>query len=219
MAVTSPDNLWSPDSTDPYNLVPDLAAMQDTVQDALNTVKTYQPLTNAQRLALAGADLFEGRIVYTTDTNALWKYNGSAWELFGFGPFKSTQTQASGSGTVTAASMAALTGISASQAITTGVACRAKVTLQFRFTANAVGCGACLGVSGSGSTTITPVVTDVSTVQVNQQAINQINTYSGSWFVNLSAGTTTLAVVGQITGAGGTRSISHISLLIEPVSE
>lgn len=219
MATTSPDNIWSPDSGDDYALTVDLAAMADTVQDALNTVKTYRPLTNTERLALTGGDLFEGLIVYTTDTNALWKYDGSAWGLFGFGPFKSTQTQATGSGTVTATSMGALTGISVSQGITTGVACRAKVSLQFRFSANAVGCGAVLSVAGTGATTISPDVGNVGSVQVLQQAINQTNTYSGSWFVNLSAGTTNLSVVGQIIGTGGTRSVAAIGLLVEPVSE
>lgn len=220
MATTSPDNIWTPDAGDDYALTTDLAAMADTVQDALNTVKTYRPLTNAQRLALTGADLFEGLVVYTTDTNALWKYDGSTWGLFGFGPFKSTQTQASGSGTVTNGSaLGALTGISVSQAITTGVACRARVTLVFKFSANAVGCGAVVGVASSGATTITPLVGDVSNVQVLQQAVNQTNTYSGSWFINLNAGTTTLSVVGQAIGVGGTRAIATIGLLVEPVSE
>lgn len=35
MAVTSPDNIWTPDSGDEYALTVDLAAMADTVQDAI----------------------------------------------------------------------------------------------------------------------------------------------------------------------------------------
>lgn len=38
MATTSPDNIWTPDSGDDYALTVDLAAMADTVQDALNEV-------------------------------------------------------------------------------------------------------------------------------------------------------------------------------------
>lgn len=37
MPITSPDNLWSPDPTDPYNLTLHLAQMQTSVQTALNT--------------------------------------------------------------------------------------------------------------------------------------------------------------------------------------
>lgn len=219
MAVTSPDNIWTPDAGDDYALTTDLAAMADTVQDALNTVKTYLPLTDAQRIALTGSGLFEGLIVYTTDTNALWKYNGSTWGLFGIGPFKSTQTVANTGGTVTGASFAALTGISVSQNIVTGVPCRAKVTVMFQFSGNAVGTGAQISVAGSGATTITPSPTGVEMVQVQQAVAGQTSTYAGSWFLNLAAGTTTLSVVGRIIGVGGTRSIANIVLLVEPVNE
>lgn len=37
MPITSPNNLWSPDPTDPYNLTLHLAQMQTSVQAALNT--------------------------------------------------------------------------------------------------------------------------------------------------------------------------------------
>lgn len=37
MATTTPDNIWTPDSGDDYALTTDLAAMADTIQDALNT--------------------------------------------------------------------------------------------------------------------------------------------------------------------------------------
>lgn len=40
MATTSPDNLWSPDSGDDYNLTIDWAASLQTVQDALNRKDT-----------------------------------------------------------------------------------------------------------------------------------------------------------------------------------
>jgi hypothetical protein len=36
-------------------------------------------LTNAQRLALSGAELWDGRQVWTTDMNMLWEYTGTRW--------------------------------------------------------------------------------------------------------------------------------------------
>lgn len=39
MPVTSPDNIWTPDSGDDYALTVDLARTADDVQDALNTVR------------------------------------------------------------------------------------------------------------------------------------------------------------------------------------
>lgn len=83
MATTSPDNIWTPDSGDDYALTVDLAAMADTVQDAITDVRgdiSYRAdLTNAQRLALSGADLYEGLTVRTTDTRREWLYSGSTW--------------------------------------------------------------------------------------------------------------------------------------------
>lgn len=81
MATTSPDDIWTPDSGDDYALTVDLAAMADTVQDALNTVKTYQVGTDAQRTALSGASLFKGLKFYANDTNLEWVYNGTDWKL------------------------------------------------------------------------------------------------------------------------------------------
>lgn len=154
------------------------------------------------------------------DSGVEYRHDGSGWVPAGIGSFKSIQVTEPGGGTVTnGTSMGALTTVSLSTGVTTGIACRAKITLRFKFAANAVGCGAAVGVAGSGATTITPSATAVDHVQVLQQAINQTNTYSGSWFVNLNAGTTTLAVVGQAIGVGGTRSIAALSLLVEPVSE
>lgn len=83
MAVTSPDNIWTPDAGDDYALTTDLAAMADTVQDAITDLRSdigYRTdLTDAQRLALTGGDLFEGLRVWTTDTRVLWTYTQSAW--------------------------------------------------------------------------------------------------------------------------------------------
>lgn len=162
----------------------------------------------------------DGLAGHALDSGVEYRYDGSAWVPAGIGSFKSIQVTAAGAGTVTNGSaMGAFAGVSLSSAVITGVACRAKVTVRFKFSANAVGCGAAVGVSGSGATTITPTAVGVDNVQVLQQAVNQTNTYTGSWFVDLNAGTTTLAVVGQAIGVGGTRAIAALSLLIEPVSE
>lgn len=80
MAITSPDNLFSPDAPSPYNLTVDLAAMQTSVQAALNNrPATYRVLTDAQRLALTGGSLFEGLRVWTSDTKLDWIYTGGVW--------------------------------------------------------------------------------------------------------------------------------------------
>lgn len=80
MATTSPDNIWSPDSGDDYALTVDLAAMADTVQDAINDNRVGRIGTNAERLALTGTDLFEGLTFRTTDTRYDWVYTGGVWQ-------------------------------------------------------------------------------------------------------------------------------------------
>lgn len=80
MATTSPDNLYSPDSVNPYNLTVDLAAMQTSVQAALvNRPSNYRIMTDAQRIALSGANLFEGLVVWTSDTRREWRYTNTTW--------------------------------------------------------------------------------------------------------------------------------------------
>lgn len=79
MAMTSPDNIWTPDVGDEYDITADLATMADTVQDALLRYRGLRVMTNAQRLALAGANLFNGLHVYTTDTDRYWIYRGGSW--------------------------------------------------------------------------------------------------------------------------------------------
>lgn len=88
MATTTPDNLWSPDGGDQYALTVDLAAMQDTTQAALTSIRSglvMQRGTNAQRLALSGAQLFEGLHFWTTDTRLEWIYTASTWVNMGGG--------------------------------------------------------------------------------------------------------------------------------------
>lgn len=88
MATTSPDNIWSPDSGDDYALTVDLAAMADTTQDAITANRVGRIGTDAERLALSGASLFEGLTFRTTDTRYDWVYTGGVWQRrmapFGF---------------------------------------------------------------------------------------------------------------------------------------
>lgn len=80
MATTSPDNIWTPDSGDDYALTVDLAAMADSVQDAVNAHKTYRVGTNAERLALVAPELRDGIVFQTTDGSKLkWTYMNSSW--------------------------------------------------------------------------------------------------------------------------------------------
>lgn len=80
MATTSPDNIWSPDSGDDYALTVDLAAMADTVQDAITNVRT----TGSYRAGLESGRVstpspFSGLLYFSTDTGRLWRYNGTTW--------------------------------------------------------------------------------------------------------------------------------------------
>lgn len=86
MAVTTPDDLWSPDDGSEYNIPADTAAMQDTVQAALTALRAsipslgaYRTGTNADRLALSGAGLTPGLRYWTTDTRLDWVYDGAKW--------------------------------------------------------------------------------------------------------------------------------------------
>lgn len=79
MAVTSPDNIWTPDSGDDYALTTDLAAMADTVQDALLNRSTYRMGTDADRTA---ASLPNGTLWYSTDTGITYKRLSGSWKAW-----------------------------------------------------------------------------------------------------------------------------------------
>lgn len=64
MATTSPNNLWSPDSGDAYDLTVHLRAMVDTVQSALNTKLNTETL--------------ETRVI-TSFGNGFNAYSGFGW--------------------------------------------------------------------------------------------------------------------------------------------
>ena len=82
MATTTPDALWSPDLGTGYNPVTDLAHMQDTVQTALNNKPVnYRTGLDSARVTPVGWTPTEGVEYYSTDTNAKWFYDGSAWDI------------------------------------------------------------------------------------------------------------------------------------------
>jgi hypothetical protein len=81
MAVTSPDNIWTPDAGDDYALTVDLAAMADTVQDAITANNNDLRGLDANRPANGAPGLTAGMTWYSTDTGITWRYNGSAWAI------------------------------------------------------------------------------------------------------------------------------------------
>lgn len=78
MATTTPDNLFSPDPTSPYNLVADWATSMSSVQSALVLRANAYVGTSAQRIAFTTAP--EG--AHWQDTNGQKLYytrNAGAW--------------------------------------------------------------------------------------------------------------------------------------------
>ena len=88
MAATSPDNIYSPDLSNPWLQTVDLAAMADSVQDALNNVRAERSDFNRQfygpaaaRGILTGVNL--GDTYQDTDgARVMHRYDGQwrAWE-------------------------------------------------------------------------------------------------------------------------------------------
>lgn len=78
MAITSPDNIWTPDSGDNYALTTDLAAMADTVQDALTKRANYYVGTTSE-LAGVAATAPEGAAGYDTTLDKEVRLIGGAW--------------------------------------------------------------------------------------------------------------------------------------------
>lgn len=78
MATTTPDNVRSPNPTDPYNLVADLAILASDVQTALTRRANLYVGTAAQRTAFTTAP--DG--VHWQDTNSNrweWVRTGGTW--------------------------------------------------------------------------------------------------------------------------------------------
>ena len=79
MAITtSPDNIPSPTSGDPYNYVVDMAALADGTQDALTQKANMGVGTSTQRTA-ALSKFPNGALWYDTTTSSEWRKVGGAW--------------------------------------------------------------------------------------------------------------------------------------------
>jgi hypothetical protein len=80
MATTTPDNLFSPDSIGMFGqFVSDLAAMQASVQVALNalSMRSYKWANSSERNAQTG--MTEGDLGFQKDTLVTYVYSGGAW--------------------------------------------------------------------------------------------------------------------------------------------
>ena len=87
MATTVPDGIWTPDDSTAYNPPIDLAAMADTIQDALDAVRSERAGFNQQfygpaagRTALTGVkpgDTYQetdaGKLTWRQNTAGLWR--------------------------------------------------------------------------------------------------------------------------------------------------
>ena len=79
MAITtSPDNIPSPTSGDPYNYVVDMAAIADGTQDALTQKANMGVGTSTQRTA-ALSKFPNGALWYDTTTSSNWRRVAGAW--------------------------------------------------------------------------------------------------------------------------------------------
>lgn len=77
MATTSPDNLFSPDGPNAYNLTVDMAAMQSSVQTALNGFKVRGGTTTQMNAYTANV----GDYWSNTSDGYLYKRVGSTWQF------------------------------------------------------------------------------------------------------------------------------------------
>lgn len=79
MATTSPDAIYSPDAGQQYALTQDLAAMADSVQDALTARSRYRSGTSAERAAWTSPG--EGALFYSSNLDQIHVYQSGAWVL------------------------------------------------------------------------------------------------------------------------------------------
>lgn len=79
MVSTSPDNLWSPNLTDPAILITDLGAMQTSVQAALTKRANFYTGTSAQRTAFTNTAPEGVAWKDTNGTKNLYVKEGAAW--------------------------------------------------------------------------------------------------------------------------------------------
>jgi hypothetical protein len=78
VATTSPDNLRTPDPSDPYNLVPDLATLSGDVQTALNK-RSITSGTVAQRTTFTSTATAGWLWQDTDGIKMIWRKDGAVW--------------------------------------------------------------------------------------------------------------------------------------------
>lgn len=76
MATTSPDGLISPEASDPYDLVSDMAAMQASTQAALAN-RSSKSGTESQMLN--ASNVRTGTLWFNTSDQRLYRYDGAGW--------------------------------------------------------------------------------------------------------------------------------------------
>lgn len=81
MVTTSPDSLFSPDDANQYNLTVDMAAMQTSVQSALNNRTRRYTATTVAALPTSGVPT--GATGWTTTDQVDCTYTGSKWVVTG----------------------------------------------------------------------------------------------------------------------------------------
>lgn len=79
MSNTTPDAIFWPDNSLDYEYSTHLAMMAGSMQSALIKRSWYYIGTDAQRLALGGAELRDGIIFEDVATGEVWQRKGGAW--------------------------------------------------------------------------------------------------------------------------------------------
>lgn len=79
MATTSPDNIWSPDAGDDYALTVDLAAMADTVQDAVSGVRSGTGSRRGTATERDASTPTTGDLWVSTTDGFAYRWSGSVW--------------------------------------------------------------------------------------------------------------------------------------------
>lgn len=67
-----------PDGTDANDVPSDIQAIAQWTSDRPGIAT----MTDAERVALSGVELWDGRFVYATDTDRVWAYISGAWKLW-----------------------------------------------------------------------------------------------------------------------------------------
>lgn len=125
---TTPNGVWSPDDSDDWDLVTDLAAMAVSIDNAFGTPPASFLGTEAERAALAAPKLRNGVTFRTTDTNITYHRSAGAWRIAPgtlLGSFETT-----GTGNISGASGTVVGGVVVSS-VAVPVGQRVKATAYY----------------------------------------------------------------------------------------